>query len=158
MELADVTVVIFTQPMFVLLLAMLFLGEAMRAGRWLATLVRFAGVLVIVKPAGIVEMAALAVIMAAFLSAVMAVLIKKMARSDGPDIQLFYYNFTMAVVLSVPSALVWTTPNWTDLAMLVLVGVFGAAFTIFNVLALRAGEATAVAPFDYTRLIFAALV
>ena len=158
MELADVTVVMFTQPMFVLLLAMLFLGEAMRAGRWLATLVGFAGVLVIVKPAGIVERAALAVIMAAFLSAVMAVLIKKMARSDGPDIQLFYYNFTMAVVLSVPSALVGTTPNWTDLALLVLVGVFGAAFAIFNVLALRAGEATAVAPFDYTRLIFAALI
>ena len=158
MELADVTVVMFTQPMFVLLLAMQFLGEAMRAGRWLATLVGFAGVLLIVKPAGIIEMAALAVIMAAFLSAVMAVLIKKMARSDGPDIQLFYYNLTMVVVLLVPSILVWTTPSWADLALLFLVAVFGAVFATLNVLALRVGEATAVAPFDYTRLIFAALI
>ena len=72
----------------------------------------------------------------------MAVLIKKMSKADGPDIQLFYYNLTMAVVLVVPTFVVWTT----------------AAFAAFNVFALRAGEATAVSPFDYTRLIFAALI
>ena len=158
MELADVTVVLFMQPLFVLLLATLFLGETMRAGRWLATLVGFLGVLAIVKPAGVVEVAALAVITAAFLSAMMAVFIKKMATADGPDIQLFYYNLTMAIVLLVPTVLVWTTPSWTDAALLILVGVFGASFASFNVFALRVGDATAVAPFDYTRLIFAALL
>ena len=156
MELADVTAVMFTQPLFVLVLAMALLGETMRRGRWLATLVGFLGVLVIVKPGGIIEPAALAVIMAALLSAMMAVFVKKMAATDGPDIQLFYYNLTMLVVLIVPTVLVWTTPSWTDLGLLVLVGVLGAAFASFNVLALRVGEATAVAPFDYTRLIFAA--
>ena len=158
MDLTGVTVVLFLQPIFLLLLAMLFLGEAMHGGRWLATLVGFLGVLVIVKPAGIVAAAALAVIVAAFLSASMAVLIKKMSNADGPDIQLFYYNLTMAVVLVVPTFVVWTTPSWTDLALMIMVGVFGAAFAAFNVFALRAGEATAVSPFDYTRLIFAALI
>ena len=158
LELADVTVVMFTRPMFLLLLAMLFLGEAMRAGRWLATLTGFVGVLVIVKPTGIVEAAALAVIMSALLSAVMVVFIKKMAAADGPDIQLFYFNLTMAVVLVVPSVLVWTTPSWADLALLLFVGVFGASNATFNVFALRVGEATAVSPFDYIRLIFAALI
>jgi drug/metabolite transporter (DMT)-like permease len=137
---------------------MLFLGEAMRAGRWLATLMGFVGVLVIVKPAGIVEVAALAVIMSALVSAVMVVFIKKMAAADGPDIQLFYFNLTMAVVLIVPSVVVWTTPSWADLGLLLLVGVFGAANATFNVFALRVGEATAVSPFDYTRLIFATLI
>ncbi len=158
LELAGVTVVMFTRPMFLLLLAMLFLGEAMRAGRWLATLMGFVGVLVIVKPAGIVEVAALAVIMSALVSAVMVVFIKKMAAADGPDIQLFYFNLTMAVVLIVPSVVVWTTPSWADLGLLLLVGVFGAANATFNVFALRVGEATAVSPFDYTRLIFATLI
>ena len=55
MDLTGVTVVLFLQPIFLLLLAMLFLGEAMHGGRWLATLVGFLGVLVIVKPAGIVR-------------------------------------------------------------------------------------------------------
>ena len=158
MALADVTIVLFTQPMFVLLLAMLFLGETMRAGRWLATLVGFIGVVIIVKPAGIIEAAALAVLVAALLSATMAVFIKKMATADGPDIQLFYYNLTMSVMLIVPTGLVWVTPNWTDMALLVLVGVFGALFAAFNVFALRVGEASAVAPFDYSRLIFATLI
>ena len=158
MELANVTVVMFTRPLFLLLLAMLFLGEAMRAGRWLATVIGFLGVLVIIKPAGIIEIAALAVILSALLSAMMVVFIKKMAPADGPDIQLFYFNVTMAVVLIVPAIFVWTTPSWSDLVLLLLVGVFGAANASFNVFALRAGEATAVSPFDYTRLIFATLI
>ena len=112
MELANVTVVMFTRPLFLLLLAMLFLGEAMRAGRWLATVIGFLGVLVIIKPAGIIEIAALAVILSALLSATMVVFIKKMAPADGPDIQLFYFNVTTAVVLIVPAIFVWTTPSY----------------------------------------------
>lgn len=158
LELADVTTVMFTRPLFVLLLAMLFLGEAMLAGRWIATVVGFIGVVAIVKPAGIVELAALAVIFSALLSAVMVVFIKKMSLADGPDIQLFYFNLTMAVVLIVPTAIAWVTPRWADVGWLLLVGVFGAANASFNVLALRVGEATAVSPFDYTRLIFATLI
>ncbi|MDA0262461.1 MAG: DMT family transporter [Proteobacteria bacterium] len=156
MELADVTVVMFTRPMFLLLLAMLFLGETMRAGRWLATLSGFIGVLVIVKPAGIVEVAALAVIGSALLTAIMVVFIKKMAMADGPDIQLFYFNLTMAVVLITPTLLWWTTPSLADFLLLLLVGVLGAVNAAFIVFSLRVGEATVVSPFDYTRLIFAA--
>ena len=158
LELADVTTVMFARPLFVLLLAMLFLGEAMLAGRWVATVVGFIGVVAIVKPAGIIELAALAVILAALISAVMVVFIKKMAAADGPDIQLFYFNLTMAMVLIVPTAIAWVTPSWADVGWLLLVGVFGAANASFNVLALRVGEATAVSPFDYTRLIFATAI
>ena len=158
MALADATAVLFTRPLFLLLLAMLFLGEAMRAGRWLATLLGFAGVLMIVKPAGVADPAALAVIAAALLSAVMAVFIKKMAKTDGPDIQLFYFNLTMVLVLGVPTAMVWETPGWLDCGLLLLVGIFGTLNAMFIVFAFRAGEATAVSPVDYTRLIFAALL
>ena len=157
MELADVTAVLFTRPLFLLLLAMLLLGEAMLVGRWLATFVGFLGVLVIVKPAGIVEVAALAVTFSALISAVMIVFSKKMVAADGPDIQLFYFNLTMGAVLIVPTAVFWITPSWTDFGLLMLVGVFGTTNALFIVQALRVGEATAVSPFDYTRLIFAAL-
>tara|TARA_B100000686_G_scaffold274238_1_gene292209 strand:- start:1037 stop:1894 length:858 start_codon:yes stop_codon:yes gene_type:complete len=158
MALADATAVLFTRPLFLLLLAMSFLGEAMRAGRWLATLLGFAGVLMIVKPAGVADLAALAVIAAALLSAVMVVFIKKMADTDGPDIQLFYFNLTMAMVLAVPMALTWITPGWLDCGLLLLTGLFGTLNAMFIVFAFRAGEATAVSPVDYTRLIFAALL
>ncbi len=157
MELADATAVLFTRPLFLLLLAMLLLGEAMLAKRWLATCVGFVGVLVIVKPAGIVEPAALAVLFSALASALMMVFVKKMVDTDGPDIQLFYFNLTMTAVLIVPTGLFWTTPNWTDFGLLLLVGVFGTSNSLLYVQALRVGEATAVSPWDYTRLIFATL-
>ena len=158
MDLADATAVLFTRPLFLLLLAMLLLGEAMQVGRWLATLVGFLGVLVIVKPAGIIELAALAIVFAAFVSALMMVFAKKMALADGPDIQLFYFNLTMGVVLIVPTAVLWITPSWPDLWLLILSGVLGTTNALFFVQALRVGEATAVSPFDYSRLIFAALI
>ena len=157
MALADATAVLFTRPLFLLLLAMLMLGEARHIGRWLATFVGFIGVLVIVKPAGIVEPAALAVLLAAVLSALMLVFAKKMAAADGPDIQLFYFNVTMGAVLIVPTAIFWTTPSWVDFGLLLLVGLFGTTNALFYVAALRVGEATAVSPWDYTRLVFAAL-
>jgi drug/metabolite transporter (DMT)-like permease len=157
MALADATAVLFTRPLFLLLLAMLFLGEAMRVGRWLATFVGFLGVLVIVKPAGIIEVAALAIVFSALVSAVMIVLSKKMVAADGPDIQLFYFNLTMGAVLIVPTAVFWITPSWNDFGLLLLVGVFGTTNALFIVQALRVGEATAVSPFDYSRLVFAAL-
>jgi drug/metabolite transporter (DMT)-like permease len=157
MALADATAVLFARPLFLLLLAMLFLGEAMQVGRWLATFVGFLGVLVIVKPAGIIEVAALAIVFSALVSAVMIVLSKKMVAADGPDIQLFYFNLTMGAVLIVPTAVFWVTPSWNDFGLLLLVGVFGTTNALFIVQALRVGEATAVSPFDYTRLLFAAL-
>ena len=157
MALADATAVLFTRPLFLLLLAMLLLGEAMRAGRWFATFVGFLGVLVIVKPAGIIEPAALAITFSALVSAMMIVFSKIMVNADGPDIQLFYFNLTMGVLLIVPTAVFWTTPSWTDFGLLLLVGVFGTTNSLLYVQALRVGEATAVSPWDYTRLIFAAL-
>ena len=157
MDLADATAVLFTRPLFLLLLAMMLLGEAMLVGRWLATLVGFLGVLVIVKPAGIVEVAALAVVFSAFISAMMIVFSKKMAVADGPDIQLFYFNLTMGVVLIVPTAIFWIIPSWPDFWLLLLSGVLGTTNALFIVQAVRVGEATAVSPFDYSRLIFAAL-
>ena len=157
MELADATAVLFTRPLFLLLLAIMLLDEVMRAGRWLATLAGFLGVLVIVRPAGIVEPAALAITFSALVSAMMIVFAKKMVDADGPDIQLFYFNVTMGAVLIVPTVVFWTTPSWTDFGLLLLVGVFGTTNSLFYVLALRVGEATAVSPWDYTRLIFAAM-
>ena len=157
MDLADATAVLFARPLFLLLLAMMLLGESMLVGRWLATLVGFLGVLVIVKPAGIVEVAALAVMFSAFISAMMIVFSKKMAVADGPDIQLFYFNLTMGVVLIVPTAIFWIMPSWPDFWLLLLAGVLGTTNALFIVQAVRVGEATAVSPFDYSRLIFAAL-
>ena len=157
MALADATAVLFTRPLFLLLLAMLLLGEAMLVGRWLATFVGFVGMLVIVKPAGIVELAALAVLFSALISALMVVFAKKMVDTDGPDIQLFYFHLAMLAVLIVPTAWFWTMPSWTDLGLLLLVGVFGVGNSLLYVQALRVGEATGVSPWDYTRLIFAAL-
>ena len=59
---------------------------------------------------------------------------------------------------AIPAAFVWQTPTPFDLALLFVIAVLGTLGQLFAVYAWEAGEATAVAPFDYTRLIFAAIM
>ena len=158
MSLADATAIVFTRPLFLILLALLFLGELIRPRRWAATAFGFLGVLVMARPSGVVEPAVLAALGAALFSGGMIVVIKKMVHEDGPNIQLFYFSIFMGLSLAVPTALVWTTPTMEELGLLLLVGLFGAANNFFYVRGLHAGEATAVAPFDYSRLIMAGLL
>jgi drug/metabolite transporter (DMT)-like permease len=52
----------------------------------------------------------------------------------------------------------WKTPNLTEMAMLVALGVVALLGQMCNILGFRAGEASAIAPFDYMRLLFAVLI
>lgn len=158
MNLANATALMFTRPLFLILLALLFLHEVFRPRRWLATAFGFVGVLVMVRPTGVVEPAVIAALGAALFSGGMIVVIKKMVYDDGPNIQLFYFSIFMGLSLAIPTALTWVTPSLYELGMLLLVGVLGAANNFFYVRGLHAGEATAVAPFDYSRLIIAGLL
>lgn len=158
MNLADATALMFTRPLFLILLALLFLGELIRPRRWTATAFGFLGVLVIARPAGVVEPAVLAALGASLFSGGMIVMIKKMVHEDGANIQLFYISIFMGLSLAIPTALTWQTPTLPELGMLVVVGLLGAANNFFYVRGLHAGEATAVAPFDYSRLIMAGLL
>ena len=111
-----------------------------------------------VRPTGVVEPAVIAALGAALFSGDMIVVIKKMVYDDGPNIQLFYFSIFMGLSLAIPTALTWVTPSLYELGMLLLVGGLGAANNFFYVRGLHAGEATAVAPFDYSRLIIAGLL
>jgi drug/metabolite transporter (DMT)-like permease len=70
---------------------------------------------------------------------------------------LFYFGLVsspIALALAVPH---WTWPSPQGWAMLAAVGTVGALSQYWWILAFRAGEASAVAPFDYSRLLFSAL-
>ena len=68
------------------------------------------------------------------------------------------YYWLLASALTLPPALwFWTTPSWDELLLLILTGIISGVAQIFTAYSLSAGEATFVAPFDFTRLLWAAL-
>lgn len=156
LPLADVTAISFGVPMFLIILAVLFLGERVRWRRWTATAVGFLGVVIMLRPGtGAFEPAALVVVGGTFLIAVATTGVKLLSRTETTLTMLSWFGVVTTVAMAVPAALVWRAPEPEDWALLVLVGAIGAAAQNFSVRAYAAGEATAVAPFDYVRMVYA---
>jgi drug/metabolite transporter (DMT)-like permease len=156
MILADATAISFSRPLFTTIAAALILREAVDRGRWTATVVGFAGVLVMVRPGhNGVDPAALIAVGAAFAFAISIILIRMMARTEPPNRIMFYYHLVGAGLFVLPAALVWHAPQGLDWLLLALL----AALQIFGmngyVRALSVGEASAIAPFEYVRMIYA---
>ncbi len=156
LPLADVTAVSFTKAMFIIVLAVLFVGERVRWRRWTATAVGFVGVLIMVRPgsAGF-QPAMLAALAHAFLAGVVVTLIRRLPLSERPTTLLFYFGLVATPASLLPAWVVWTPVSANDLVLLTLAAVLGVAGQGCAIRAHRAGEASLVAPFDYARLVFA---
>jgi len=157
MPLADVTGISFSRSLWVIILAVLFLGERIRWRRWTATLIGFCGVLVMVRPGPEANPAAIAAVLNALFVAMSVVLIKRMTVTEKPLTILFWGTLIPTFVTLPPAIIVWQTPTNTELMLMAAIGAGLSVGHTCLIHGLRVGEATAVMPFDYTRLIFAGL-
>jgi drug/metabolite transporter (DMT)-like permease len=157
MPLADANALSFTRTLWVVLLATLLLREPLGLKRSVATLVGFAGVMLILKPSAQSELGrpAAAALISALLLAMTVTGMKAMTR-DHSTTTLIAYSSLLGMVFSLPAALwVWHWPSPSDLLLLTLMGVLGTATQSCYIKGMSAGEATVMASMDYTRLLFA---
>jgi len=159
LDLALVITLGFTRVLFLIVLAVVFLGEVLRWRRSLATLVGFAGVLICVQP-GSQEFNpwSLAALSAALFAACVSTTIKRLTRTEAPLTIMLWTYLVMGILAVVPAWWTWRVPSLTDLGLIGLMGIFSALGQTGMVYGLRAGEATAVAPFEYSRLLYAVLL
>jgi len=158
LSLAVVIAITFTRPLFLVVLAVLFLGELVRWRRWTAIVVGFIGVLIVARP--VVDSVTIPLLVLVFSTACHAsahVFLKKASGIDKPATVVFYYLVISTLVGAVPMALVWTTPTLEQFGWLALTGVLYLMGQGMIALAFRAGEATAIMPFDYSRLLYGIL-
>jgi drug/metabolite transporter (DMT)-like permease len=160
LPLAEVTTLGFSKTFFMTILGIVMLGEVVRVRRWAALAAGFAGVLIILWPTGEsgCNIYGLASIASAFLVAVVMVLIRKLSQVDRPVTILSYQAIGVGLMMFVPMLWFWKTPSLWEAGLLVLIGVIAAVGQFINILALRAGETSALAPLDFTRLVFAGLL
>ncbi len=161
--LADVTAIGFAAPLFVTLGAWVFLGESPRAVRVVAVGLGFVGVIVVLRPdwaAGraMVSPALAIALLAAMLVAVIQLMLKVMARKDGTD-TLVAWNLIVSVPLAlIPALLVWQTPSLYHWGLLAVQGVLGALNQTAVTRAFQLADASLVAPIDFLRLPFVAIL
>lgn len=159
LPLAEVTVFSFTQPLFFMPIAIIFLKERVSLNRWIACLFGFIGILIVIQPGTLsFKMASFLPMSAAFLFAMLDMLAKKMVSKESTTTLLFYFALGTTLAALVPALYVWQTPTWEELAWLLCLGGGANLIQVCLFRAFAATDASSLVPFRYTELIFASLL
>ncbi len=157
MPLADVYAIGFAAPLFMTALSVPVLKEKVGWRRWLAVLVGFGGVMVMLRPGqGMFSLLALIPLAAAFFYALSMLFVRALSRTETNGAITFYFVTTMGVISGVCMIPGWRTPDATGLALLALVGVVGGLAQIVFTQAFRLAAPSLLAPFEYVAMIWAA--
>ncbi len=159
LPLADVIALSFSKPLFVTLGAALLLAEVVKARRWSAVLVGFLGVLIVLRPgADVISPYALVVLVGTIMGAATSLMIKRLTGVESVS-AIVLYQALFATVLSLPLCLLhWRMPDMTEWALLITIGALGTLSWLSATRALALIDASAMAPFEFLRLPFAALI
>ena len=176
LPLPDVTAIGYLAPLLVVAMAALLLGETVRIYRWSAVLVGFLGVLVMVSEhlgeGHGSSVGAFAMLANAFFVALATVQTRRLAMSEQTGAIVFYFSalttffgfllMTAGYVWPAGAPLgaflqaqKWVTPDFHDLGMLVAIGLVGGVGQILLTECVRYAEASVIAPFEYTSIIWA---
>jgi drug/metabolite transporter (DMT)-like permease len=159
--LSTVSSILQATPLLVTLGAALMFNESVGWRRWSAVFVGFFGVALILKPGmnGFQAPSLLALLGVIFLA--LRDLVTRKVKEDIPSLTVSIYAFSAAAlggVLAIPfngQFVALNTQQWIMILIAALVGCFSY---LTLVLATRGGDISAIAPFRYTRLIFALLL
>lgn len=159
MPLAEATALNFTAPLFTTFIAAWVLKERIEFARWGATVIGFVGVLIILRP-GFAELplVALLPIFGAFLLAWWFIGVKRLSATESTATITLYQTIWAALVLTLIAVPIWVTPSLTMLGYSAAMGVLGTTGILCTSKAFSMAEASAVAPLDYLRLPFIALI
>lgn len=158
MPLADANALSFTRTLWLVPLAAFVVREKVGPLRIGAAVVGFLGVLLMVRPGAGGQFAigapALAMLASSFLFALTVTGMKVMTRDHAPMV-LLVWAAALGLLFSIPGAILdWHWPAPLDLLLLALMGVFGTGTQWCYIKGMQIGDAAAMAPIDYSRLVF----
>ena len=159
MPLAEISALSFTIPLFVALLAVFLLKEKMGPRRTISLIVGFSGAVIIVRPGfEIIDLGAVLALASAASWAIAVIVIKQLSRTDS-SITITLYGLLFLTLFTLPPALLfWEWPTGEQYLWLLGVAATGTIGQILFAQSLKNADATLVMPFDFTKLLWAALI
>ncbi len=153
------TLITFTIPVFVLILAGFFLHERITFSLVIVTAVCFIGSILALGVSEVdFDYSALILLMSALMFALLDIINKKYISKESIYVMLFYSALFTAVFSAPPSISTWVLPSAHDSAILFLLGVGGNAILYFILKAFQYVPASSVAPYRYLELIFSGML
>jgi drug/metabolite transporter (DMT)-like permease len=159
LPIAEASATGFVAPLFVTALSIVFLGESVGVRRWLATAVGLIGVMIILRPgSGAFHPAAIFPIVSALAWACTLIMTRMMSGREHAITIMTYSSIVGVCVISALVPFVWVTPSWHDVLFGVFIGVASTAGQWIVVLAFRYADASVLAPFSYTQLVWVSIL
>lgn len=156
MPLSTAYTIYFVSPLLVAALSVPLLGERVGPRRWTAIAIGLVGVIVVLRPGvdGIISLPGLMVLLAAVSYAVASVTVSLLTRTDTSQSMVVWFLLIMTVgaaVLAIPG---WVPLQPAHAALIAGMGLAGALGQVALTRAFQSGEASMVAPLEYTGLVW----
>ena len=159
LPIAEASATGFVAPLFVTALSIVFLGESVGLRRWIATAVGLIGVLIILRPgSGAFHPAAVFPLVSAFAWACTLIMTRMMSGMERAVTTMTYSSIAGVCILSALVPSVWVTPSWHDILFGIFIGVASTAGQWIVVLAFRYADASVLAPFSYSQLLWVSML
>jgi len=154
LSLAEAYSIFFIAPALITALSVLMLKERVDLARWVAIAVGLGGVLVVLRPsgAGFLTIGGLSVLAAAACYAVSAITVRVLARTDRSEHTVFWLIVMIAVGAGLLAAPNWVSIPASEIPLLCGLAVTGFIGQLAITEAFSRGEASSVAPFEYSAL------
>ncbi len=153
LPLGEAAAITLTFPIFVTVFAIPLLGEKVGRFRWLAIIIGFIGVLVVLRPGfAVLDIGAIYILVATMLFALYVVLTRIVAQKDSTATSMLYVGVIGMVCSSVAGVFVWQSPDlyaW-GIAFVLMAATTGANYFVMR--AMACAPASVVQPFNYLLL------
>ena len=159
LPLAEAAAISFVGPVMTTLLAGWLLHERASVRQWIAVLLGFAGVLIIIRPGGaLFTPAAVFPLLTAVLFSIYQIVTRRMSGHDHAYTTLFYTALVGGIVTSAVLPLSWQTPTVLQAAMMFGMGVLGGYGHYLLIRAVEYASPAALAPFSYSQLLWSTML
>jgi len=158
-QVAEASAIMFTAPLILTALAPFVLKEKVGIRRWASVLIGFAGAMIIIRPGqDAIAVGAFWVLGAAACYACYQISTRLLSGQDSVLTTLFYSALLGAIIMSVVVPFDFQPPTPIDWAIMALAGLFGTLGHFCMIKALTLTEASKLAPYSYTNLIWATII
>ncbi len=160
MPLAEAMAIFHSAPILMTALSVPLLKEKVGVRRWLAVLIGFVGMLLVVRPGpGVFEGGAVFMLIAAFLVALTSTVIRNLSQTDDPACITFYFTVSATIVAGLMSLYWgWVAPSTIDLSLLIAIGLLGGCGQYFMALSFKHAELGLVSPLKYLTIVIAGII
>lgn len=158
LPLADAMLLKISAPLFIPIIAFVWLSEHISLRAIMAILIGFLGVILVLKPTGTIHIASLAGLMGGALAALAKVTIRHMSTTEPTSRIVFYFGLISLTVSAIPMVWYWQNPDLTEWMLLLLLGAFGTFGQLFLTKAYFFAPASRIAPFTYSSILFAGII